>query len=151
MRTAVTETRLATIAEVEAREDLTTANWDSVMPYKDLLPLDPDWERYEALEKMGWLLVLGAFTEDNEMVGYSVGTVSRHMHCREVLYYHNESLFVLPGHGRAGRDLVEQTEVEVAKRGARFVCWHAKKGSPLDHLLNGRGYRAEEVLYTRKV
>lgn len=153
MRTAVTEIRLATIAEVEAREDLTTAHWEEVAKHKELMVLAPDWERYAALERLGMLLTLGAFTEDNEMVGYSTGILTTHIHYKDLRYYQNDALFLSPEvrRSRLGLRLIQSTEDEAAKRGARFVCWHAKQGSALDSLLSKKGYGVQDIIYARKV
>lgn len=153
MRTAVTEIRLATVDQIAAREDLLQAHWEEVAKHKDVMVLAPDWDRYRALERQGYLLTLGAFTEENELVGYSAGIITTHIHYKDLLYYQNDVLFLTPEfrRSRLGLRLIEATEAKAKTRGVRFVCWHAKQGSALDSLLNRRGYGVQDIIYARKL
>lgn len=155
MRSTATQVDIRPISVAEmalCAGDLLRAHWEEVAKHKDLLVLDPDWPRYEAIERAGQLLALGAF-EDSHLIGYSAGIVMPHLHYRGLTYYQNDVLFLDPAHrrNRLGRDLIDATEVAAAARGARFICWHAKPGTTLDRLLPRRGYDVQDVIYARKL
>lgn len=153
MRSTVTqEIRPIAIAELSlVAGDLFEAHWQEIAREKDLMVLDPDWPRYEALERNGVLLALGAY-EDEKLVGYSVGLITPHLHYRALTFYQNDVLFVSPAarHSRLGVRLIEETEAAAQARGAEWFAWHAKKGSTLDRLLDRRGYAVHDIIYGRR-
>lgn len=132
---------------------LLKAHYDEVAKNKDVMVLDPDWERYLALDAQGALVVLGVFSDDEMLLGYSVGVVSNHLHYSGLTYYHNDVLFLASSARRShvGIDLIEATERAAGARGARFVCWHAKQGTALDRLLERRGYGVQDIIYSRRI
>lgn len=153
MRSTVTPViRSLAISElVSCGTELLRSHWDEIAREKDLMVLDPAWDRYLSLEQSGVLLSLGAY-EDDTLVGYSVGLVVPHLHYQGLVYYQNDVLFVAPSHRRSrlGIDLIERTEAEAALRGARWHAWHAKKDSALDQLLSRRGYAVHDIIYARR-
>lgn len=136
---------------VLAGGELLSAHWAEVAREKDLMVLDPAWDKYLALERNGTLLSIGAYA-GVELVGYSVGLVLPHMHYQGMIYYQNDVLFVAPEHRRSrlGVDLIEATEAAAEERGAVWHAWHAKKGSTLDRLLDRRGYGVHDIIYGRR-
>lgn len=132
---------------------LLKAHYDEVAKNKDVMVLDPDWDRYIALDDAGVLVVLGVFSEDEQLLGYSVGLVTSHLHYRGLTYYQNDVLFLAASARRShiGIDLIEATERVAGARGARFVCWHAKQGTALDRLLDRRGYGVQDIIYSRRI
>lgn len=51
----------------------------------DLVPLDPDWDRYDAYDDCGALHLTIARDRDGEMVGYVFALISPHLHYRSTL------------------------------------------------------------------
>lgn len=49
--------------------------------YQDKIEIDPDWDKYLALEDLGMLLCCGAFKED-ELVGYYLAIVASSLHSK---------------------------------------------------------------------
>ncbi len=145
--------RRITIAELrEQSPELLRAHWLEVAKRRDLMVLDPDWPRYEAMEAAGSLLCLGAFV-DGAMVGYSVSIVSPHLHYAGLVTAQNDVLFVSEPHrkSRIGLGLIRATEQEAKERGARLVSWHAKEATALHELLPALGYGVHETIFAREV
>lgn len=132
---------------------LLKAHYDEVAKNKDVMVLDPDWDRYEVMERGGVLVSVGAFGEDGGLLGYSVGFLTTHLHYRGLTYYQNDVLFLAPDarRSRLGLRLIAASEEAAVERGARFVCWHAKQGTALDALLAQKGYGVQDIIYSRRV
>lgn len=84
---------LATLFE-EHREELTTN--------KDLMIVNPDMDKYYALEAAGALVVLGAY-KDEIVIGYSINFVLQHLHYKDLCYSTNDLLFVSKPYRKIGR------------------------------------------------
>lgn len=143
----------STVAEMEANAgDLFAAHYDEIARNKRVMRLSPDWLRYKALEQSGSLLLLAAWAGDC-IIGYSASFVVTHLHYSELLYCHNDVLFVAKEYrrGRLGLGLIRATEREAKKRGAQMVSWHAKQGTALEALMPRLGYGVQDIIYSREV
>jgi GNAT superfamily N-acetyltransferase len=108
--------------------------------------LKPNWMVYGKLYEMGYLISLAAFDQD-EIVGYSVATVSPHLFNGDVKVCTSSALFVKPSHRNrlvSGRLIVE-TEREAKRRGSVRVIWQTRANTPLAELLRKRGYQDADV------
>lgn len=127
--------------------------------YHELVPparrpdmrLDPDWQAYEALSRVGKLVVLLVW-DGPRLVGYSVNHVTTHLHYREYVYAINDVLFVTESMRGAGiyTALAQRTKQALKERGCHRVNWHAKPGTPLDRIL-GRHATLFESIYTEEL
>ena len=126
------------------REELTTD--------KALMQLAPDVDRYLAAQEAGAFLAVVA-RKDGAVVGYSGNFVTHNLHYSALCYCHNDLLFLDSAHrkGTLGLKLMDVTEREAAARGARMMIWHAKSGSTLEKLLPRRGYRVQDVLFSKRL
>jgi GNAT superfamily N-acetyltransferase len=133
---------------------LLLAHWNEIARNKDVMRLDPMVERYEALEKLGLLIGLFAYDED-ELVGYCVSIVNHgHLHYRDLITVSNDVLFVQPeyrGAARVGYRLMRETERLAKDRGAHLVLWHAKEHTALASMLPRMGYEVQDIVYSRRV
>lgn len=105
---------------------------------------------YDALFAAGVLVCVGVFA-DGCIVGYAVATVAPHPHYDLTAAQH-DSLFIHPDYRapRLALRLVESVEAECKARGALFIAWHAKPGTPFARLLEHRAH-LEEYVYTKEL
>lgn len=105
---------------------------------------------YDALFAAGVLVCVGVFA-DGCIVGYAVATVAPHPHYALTAAQH-DSLFIHPDYRapRLALRLVESVEAECKARGALFIAWHAKPGTPFARLLERRAH-LEEHVYTKEL
>ncbi|WP_300379619.1 hypothetical protein [Henriciella sp.] len=128
----------------EHREELATD--------KALMVLKPDRERYEALDDLGMLLVIGAFRGE-ELVGYSANIISPNLHYSDLTMCQNDVLFVRKADrkGPLGLKLIRETEKRGKARGAQIMLWHAKPGTSLDKLMPRMGASVQDVIWKRNL
>jgi len=147
------EIRTATIAELLATAGtLFREHWEEIARNKGLMVLNPDAERYAALEAAGNLLCLSAW-DGPELVGYSVTFISQHLHYAGLRYAQNDILFVTKAarHGKVGLQLIRETERAAKENGAKLLTWHAKQGTALEALLPRLKYGVHEVIYSKEL
>lgn len=128
-------------------------HWAELAPRKHLMGIDPQWDRYEHLEKLGNLMILLAHDDDNQLVGYSVNVVMQHLHFANLRYCHNDLLFVVPSHRNQGlgRQLIKATEIAAKESGAEMLVWHARPGTALELVLRRRGYAPDFMFYAKEL
>ncbi len=133
--------------------ELISENWQELVSLKHIMQLNPQIDRYKALEDAGLLLVLFAYDSANNIIGYSANIISNHIHFSGLVTCSNDVLFLTKAHrkGRAGMQLILETEKKAAERGAKLMLWHAKPETDLANLLPRVGYSAEEVLLRKEL
>lgn len=129
------------------------AHREELSTHKHLMVLNPDRAAYEALEDSGKLLTLAAFDGDGKLVGYSASFIGFNLHYSDLLYAHNDVMYVAPEHRKSGLGgaLIARTEHEVRERGARFMLWHAKPSTPLSDLMPRLGYDVQDIIYSKEL
>lgn len=131
--------------------ELLKDHWKEVARNKSLMVLDPDWEKYQALDDSGVLLTLAA-RRQGRLVGYSVTIIGQHLHYRGLTVATNDVIYLSPGaRSMTGFRLVSETEQHAAIRGAELFSWHAKPGTALDRLLKKRQYGVQDIIYSRQL
>lgn len=142
-----------TYAEVNAKaKHLLAEHWDEVALNKGLMVLNPDEQRYLALEATGQFFALAAWDGD-DLVGYSGNFIGQHLHYAGLRYANNDVLFVAKGHRATplGLRLIRETVAEAQRRGARMMLWHAKYETQMAALLVRMGYLVQDVIYSREL
>jgi GNAT superfamily N-acetyltransferase len=127
-------------------------HWDEIALNKKLMVLKPFVEGYKVLEKADKLMIIGAFLGD-QMVGYSANFLVQHMHYADLDVCQNDLLFVDKEHrkGRLGLGLIKETERLAAERGARLMMWHVKENTPLNILMQKKGYGVQDIIYSKEL
>jgi predicted GNAT superfamily acetyltransferase len=138
--------------QIERVMPLLRAHWDEVAKNKELMQLKPRVDVYRAMENDGALIALGAFSGP-DLVGYSVTMVSAHLHYADLIYAHNDVIFVAEQHraGRLGLKLIRETERQAKERGARLMLWHAKPDTAFNTLLPRLGYGVQDIVHSREL
>lgn len=142
--------RLSNVAEMRALgAQLFAANEHEVVG-SDSWGLDLDWPRYEAIEREGVTLILGAW-DGEQLAGYSVNVLGPHLHYRSRLVCSNDVIYLTPEqrHGAACMLLMDATEQAAKKRGCVRMEWPAPTGSRLERILQLGTYRALQTTFAR--
>lgn len=154
MVATATEIRLSSVAEMQKHAGaLLVQHWREVATDKQLMKLAPDWGKYNAMEEAGILLAVAAWDED-QMVGYTAGTILHHLHYEDLVYYQNDVLFVADSHRKTGvgARLVAQTGKEAKLRGAKAWTFHVKEGSSGHRMFAAsKRFRVQDIVYLGKL
>ena len=115
-------------------------------------PLDLDTRSWRVADALGQLLMLGVFTDADELVGYAVGCVTNHPMVRTRNVVCSRALFLAPEHRKRGlgSKLIDAFELSAASLYDAVVHWYAHAGSDFDRLLDKSGLRKLETVYVSK-
>ena len=118
---------------------------------KHAIPLEPDWDAYDALEASGNLVCMTA-RDKSVLIGYAVFILRWHLHYRTTKFAANDVIFLHPAYRRGttvGRDLIRKAEQELREYGVDKIQWHVKCYQDWSPILRRMGYINEEVLCTK--
>lgn len=111
---------------------LLQAHYHEVAHFTDI-PLDPNWDLYEKIDKMGNLRVYTARI-DGVLVGYEAFFVNRSMHYQSALYACEDVLFVdrSARGARIGIGLMQFAHASLKAAGVTVVMHHTKHREDLN-------------------
>lgn len=136
-----------TLADVkEECGDLIAAHWVEIAVWPDI-SLDPDWSGYENLEKAGMLVIYTVRNETNQLVGYAVFFMRKHLHYKGHSWAANDIIWVHPDYrdGKIGTNLVQFWEQDLQARGIHVVHVNVKVAHPaLGLVLRREKYKTVE-------
>ena len=136
-----------TLADVkEECGDLIAAHWVEIAVWPDI-SLDPDWSGYENLEKAGMLVIYTVRNETNQLVGYAVFFMRKHLHYKGHSWAANDIVWVHPDYrdGKIGTNLVQFWEQDLQARGIHVVHVNVKVAHPaLGLVLRREKYKTVE-------
>lgn len=143
---------ISAAASIDGAAPLLQEHWEEIARNKAVMVLKPHVQAYRELERTGSLISLGAFVDD-QMVGYAVTVVTRHLHYADLTYAQNDVIFVSRKHrtGRAGLALMRETERIATDRGCKLVMWHAKEDTALAAMLPRMGYAVQDIVFSREL
>ena len=139
------------VAEVKERiQPLIEAHWREIANYQDSVPLSPDWDMYQRLQDKGSLVII-IVEEDDQMIGYSVFIVVKHLHYTSLLVAQNDVLFLRADRRKAGIGLrlITESEKILKTKNVNKVQWHVKLKHDFSPLLERMGYMKEDIILGR--
>jgi len=103
-------------------------HYAEVAVLQDKLKLDPDYERYEALDRAGNLHLV-TVRHNGELVGYYLAVVSMHLHYKTILCSSDDIFFLRKDfrRGFAGAHLFTFVERTLKARGVKIFVNKAKR------------------------
>ncbi len=128
-------------------------HYQEIASDKDAIPLDPEWETYDALEDSGNLVCI-TVRDAGVLIGYAVFILRWHLHYRTTRFAANDVIYVHPDYRKGttiGRDLILRSEKELREYGVDKIQWHVKCYKNWSPILRRMGYVNEEVLCTKLI
>lgn len=128
-------------------QPLLVQHWEEVANYKDVIKLNPDFDKYLDLEKKN-LLVIITCREDTTLIGYSVFFLYKHIHYQDHLFASNDVLFLIKcaRKGRQGIKLIRESERILKTLGVLRLSFHVKPKNDFSPILSRIGYGKEEII-----
>lgn len=126
-------------------------HWQEVALYHDRIPLEPDFDYYYAMERMGRVALITARSHGT-LVGYMMQVVGPGVHYLKTLWSNNVVLWVDPAfRGRIGLALLIKMEEHLRSRGVTLFEIESKiykeDDVHLGRILDHRGFRRVAVVH----
>jgi GNAT superfamily N-acetyltransferase len=133
---------------VEEIKPLIQMHYDEIALHKEHVLLDPDWDRYAAIDSTGNLLIVTARNEKMQLVGYAVFFITPHIHYKSTMIASNDILYLHPAYrkGRVGIRLLKDSETACRYRGVNKILWHVKFAKDFRNILYRLGYCDEDAI-----
>lgn len=148
---------LETLEQIRAAgvEQLLEKHWQEVAFFEDI-PLDPDWEAYQAAESIGRLRIFTVRVR-GELVGYAAFLINRNPHYKGSWQAAQDVLFVTPEHrnGRIGAHLLlfAERHLRTETPAVQVIYQHSKASEDLDigPLLERVGYELVDTIWAKRL
>jgi|TARA_R100000656_G_scaffold95374_1_gene69230 hypothetical protein len=125
-------------------------HWKKLALDREIIPLDPNYEVYGALEERGELLLI-ALRDAGKLVGYWSAHVGAGLHYQSTLTATMDMWFVSEEYEKttASLTLMRSVEKEYNRRGVKKAIAGEKIHKPCGRLYEAFGYKPAEVQYTK--
>ncbi len=133
-------------------EPLLREHWAEVAHYKDI-PLDPDWEAYDRMQRAGILRIFTARDCDGQLIGYTVYFVMPNPHYKTTLHANQDLIFIEPSHrkGGLGMAIIRFADENLAAEGVVVVTQHVKAAHNFGPMLERMGYTLMDLIFARRL
>lgn len=125
---------------IEEAKPLLIQHWEELARNKELFPLDPDYESYFSLEKLGKLRIY-TVRRNGELIGYACYMVSKNLHYRTMTCAVSDIFWLHPSvrRGSLGIKLFKFIESELSSEKVNLMhttykIEHPAAGSVLKYL-----------------
>lgn len=120
---------------------LLEAHWREIALYQDQFPLNPDYEKYLALDRAGVVHIVTARTA-GELIGYYISFIMPHLHYRDCIVAMNDILFLKSEYrrGRTGMQMIAFAEEDLKRIGVNRMTIHVKTAHDFSPALLRMGF-----------
>ena len=128
-------------------KELIKLHYEEIAVNKDVIPLDPDWDKYKHLCDSGLLVIITA-RDESKLIGYSIFFITNHLHYKSTKYANNDLLYLHPDYraGMLGIRLIKQSEKILKEKKVDKILWHIKFNKDFRIILHRLGYVDEDVI-----
>ncbi len=132
---------------VEEAQPLLDRHYEELTMHKEVVKLNPQWDKYAALEQMGAFVVFTC-RDEGVLVGYSAFFLNTHYHYADLMVAQNDLFYLDDVHrkGLAALRFIRFAESQLKDLGANKIIYHAKHSNNFAPILNRLGYAAEETM-----
>lgn len=131
---------------------LLAAHYEEVAMYKEHVKLDPDYDKYLALDKAGVLHCV-TVRDAGKIIGYFLSFIHPHIHYQESVYAVNDILYLDPEY--RGTDVAVKmfmfAEEQLKAEGVDVMVLHMKTSLPFEGLAKFLHYDKAEYNYSKYI
>jgi len=122
------------------------AHWEEVGIFKDRMPLDPNFDRYLAMDRADEVLVV-VVRRDQVVRGYGVFFIHKNMHYAGTLTAQADIFYIVPEERTrgVGKLLFTTAEHELKRRGVKLWWCGFKIDHDLDLFFHSLGFTNYEI------
>jgi hypothetical protein len=135
---------------IEEAKPLLEAHYKEVSKYQDI-PLDPDYDQYFQLEKLGIIRCYVARNSDGMMIGYAVYFIRANLHYKNHVMAVQDILFVKKEYRGTGGRFILWCDEQLREDGAVVVYQHIKVDHDWSRLAERMGYEKIEYIYGKRL
>jgi len=135
---------------IEEAKPLLEAHYAEIAHYHDI-PLDPDYDQYLQLEKMGIVRCYVARNSEGKMVGYAVYIVRNNLHYKTSLQAVQDIIFVKKECRGRGGYFILWCDEQLRDEGVQAVYHHVKTKFNFGPMLEKCGYELIDLIYGRRL
>ena len=139
--------------DFEKFKELQSAHYSEVAGFRGALDrLNPDWNKYLSLQKIGRLHLIKARAWNGALVGYSAHMVYHHLHYKHVMVAEDDVFYLTPTmRGRGIGQKMREFAVDTLKaRGVKLILARVKPHIPQPHL-EKLGYSVMETVWAKEL
>lgn len=118
--------------------------------FGESIPLEPDWRMYQVLHDMKTLHVVTARKDDDEVVGYCIDILSRHLHY-PVILASNDIIFMTHKYRGHALRLIKFVEEKLKEKKVGIWSVSVKPHVDFSPVLKKMGFDPLESLYFRRL
>ena len=137
---------------VDEIRPLLVEHWQELAVYPDI-PLDPDYEIYKSLDRMGAMMIYTVRVDD-ALVGYAVYFTRKHLHYKQHTWAINDIVLIRDGYRNAGIGMkfFDFIEKDLKDRGVDVMHTSTKTMHPeLAMLLRARQHNEVELGFSLRL
>ena len=139
--------KLETIEQnIDESKSLLKEHWQEIAHYKDI-PLDPDYDQYIQLEKLGVTRCFVARDNSGAMVGYAVYFVRPNLHYKSSLQAVQDIIFIRKENRGKGGIFILWIDKQLKSEGVQVTYHHVKKAHNFGQMLEKFNYELVDYIY----
>jgi hypothetical protein len=127
-------------------------HWKELALNQEVIPLEPDHDLYNAIDRSGQLMILTARDGAGKLLGYNVYFVRTHMHYMSCKVAMTDMYFVLPEHrSGVGVKLFIEAEKRLKARGVRLAITSCKVHEDHEKLFTKLGWKFSDKTFVKYI
>lgn len=138
------------LESLEEAKPLLQKHWEEIAHYKDI-PLNPDYELYFQLEKIGVLKVFICRNDQYKILGYAVYVVRPNMHYKHSLMAMQDIIYLDPNGRGTGLFFLKWCDEQLKDMGCQVVFQHIKAAHNFGPALERIGYGLQDLIYSKRL
>ncbi len=136
---------------IEEIKPLIADHYDEISHYKHI-QLNPNWDRYKDLDKLGVLRIYTARDDaTNALVGYAIFFVNKNMHYVDSLQANQDILFLVKEKRGHGGRFIMWCDSRLKEEGVQVVYHHIKVAHDHPELFQRLGYTCVDKIYSKEL
>jgi len=131
-------------------EKILEDHYQEIAIQKHAQKLDPDWDEYERMEKLGRVWILAA-RHKGRLVGYVVMLITKSLHYRSLTVALEDIHYLAPEYrkGLTGYKMLAIADREMKKAGIKKCVFRTKMFKNHGKLFERLGYEPEDEVWSR--
>jgi len=137
---------------IDEIKPLLAKHWQEIALNQDTIKLNPDYDQYERLFRVGTLKMITARIDD-KLIGYCICMIRPHIHYRDSLTATNDIFYIDPDYrqGTTGIKLFKYMETLLKSYGVQRIMMMTKTHKDVGKIFERLGYCQAEIVYTKVI